>query len=61
MKQEDGLHYFVEALPGKRGQMHADLVTDGKVEATWPVGSPAPLAVVEAACEEDNRRVRHEP
>lgn len=51
----DGLHYFAEALPGGRAQLRADLVTDGRVESSWPVGSPAAAAEVEAAAVEANR------
>jgi len=40
--------YFIEPLPGRRGQLHVDLVVDGRCEASWPVGSPAPLATIEA-------------
>jgi hypothetical protein len=51
-----GIRYFVEALPGGRGQMHADVLdADGNVAMTYPVGSPAPYATVQEAARRDNR------
>lgn len=38
--------YFAEALTGKRAQLHCDVVDDGKLVMSYPVGSPAPEAVV---------------
>lgn len=38
--------YWAEALSGKRAQMHCDVVDDGKLLMSWPVGSPAPEKVV---------------
>ena len=48
---DDGIYYWIERLPGERGQMHADLVLDGRVSTSWRAGSPAPLSTVEAALE----------
>jgi hypothetical protein len=54
----DGLRYWVEMVgpvADKRGQMMADLIENGRVVQTWPVGSPAPIATVQAAADRDNR------
>ena len=56
--REAGIRYFVDPLPGNRGQMRADLLNaDGGVEVTYPVGSPAPIESVRAACEANNGEV----
>lgn len=39
----DGLHYWVEVLPGDRGQMHCDQVINGRMETSYTVGSPGPI------------------
>lgn len=44
------IDYYLEPLEGGRAQAMADLVgADGRVEASWPVGSPAPAETVAAA------------
>jgi len=48
MTRERVIRYWVETLPGNRGQLHADLIEDGEGCGTWMVGSPAPLATVQA-------------
>lgn len=48
MTRERAIRYWVETLPGNRGQLHADLTEDGEGRGTWMVGSPAPLATVQA-------------
>ncbi len=49
MGDERCVRYFSEPLPGDRAQLYADLLgDDGKIEATYPVGSPAPRAPVAA-------------
>lgn len=40
--------YWIEYLPGDRAQLHADLTDGDGSLLTWPVGSPAPRAAVEA-------------
>jgi hypothetical protein len=47
--------YFADPLPGDRAQMRADVIEDGRVVKTYPVGSPAPRKTVEAAARRDNR------
>lgn len=54
-----GLRYFVDPLPGDRGQLVVDLLDEaGRVVQTWPVGSPAPRSSVETAAEEWNCATR---
>jgi hypothetical protein len=43
----DGLHYWIDTLPGERAQMWADLVRGGQVVSTFRIGSPAPREAVE--------------
>jgi hypothetical protein len=58
--KRDGLHYWIEPLPGERGQLHADLVADDRIETSYPVGSPAPRAVIERAYPEAGRKALEE-
>ena len=53
--QLDGIHYHVEQQPGGRGQLHASVVLDGRVDLCYRFGVPAPLATVQAAAEHLNR------
>jgi hypothetical protein len=58
MHAMDGLRYWVETVgpvADRRGQMMADLIEDGRVVQTYPVGSPAPIATVQAAADDNNR------
>lgn len=50
----DGVRYFLDPLPGDRAQMIADVVIDGAVVLTYPVGSPAQADVVAAAADRFN-------
>jgi hypothetical protein len=43
----DGLVYYADPLPGGRAQAMADVVHEGRVVLSWPVGSPAPRESVE--------------
>lgn len=56
---------YLENLPGGRAQLYADLIGhDGEIEATYPIGSPAPRESIlsafdimqRAADEPDDRR-----
>ena len=44
------IHQYAEKLPGERGQLHRDVVIDGRLvpELSGPTGSPAPWATVKA-------------
>ena len=55
MSEPDGTHYHVKELPGHRGQLVADVVTDGRRGRSYRFGSPAPLDRVRAAAVQLNR------
>lgn len=44
----DHITYWAEPLPGQRALLHCDIVVGGKLVLSYPVGSPAPLATVQA-------------
>ena len=53
--QPDGIHYYVELLPGGHGQLRVEMVLDGQLDHGYRIGRPAPLATVLAAAELMNR------
>jgi hypothetical protein len=53
--QRDGVHYHVEALPGGRGRLRADVVLDGRLDHSYGIGSAAPLATALTAAALLNR------
>jgi hypothetical protein len=49
MTKPSYIAYYAEPLPHGRAILHCDVVVDGKLEQSYDVGSPAPLATVKAA------------
>jgi hypothetical protein len=47
--RRDGNVYYVDFLPHDRAQLMCDLLVDGEVALTTPIGSPGPRSTVEAA------------
>lgn len=43
------VHYYAEPLGFGRGILRCDVVVDGELMMSYPVGSPAPFAIVLAA------------
>ena len=40
------IHYYAEIIGPNRAQLHCDVVEDGRLLMSWPIGSPAPVAAV---------------
>jgi hypothetical protein len=60
-RKPDGIHYYVEELPGGRGQLVAEIVAGGRRTRSYRFGSPAPLDRVRSAAVQLNRFPNRNP
>lgn len=51
----DAILYYADWLPGERAQLRCDVIVEGELVLSYPVGSPAPLASVVRAAHEQSR------